>query len=147
MRFSASAASAGVAMPSNSNSLRSAISTPSRDADQWTPRPAELDRDMIRSLLLLDFDLQQHELCRGQLALMLASDDAQLTGEHAFRKLRQVECRGIPTSATAELRGDRRRRRHPVPLEPGNRWRAALRLTSLPGDESCRAPAGDHRRC
>src|SRR5262245_7953998 len=118
MRFSASAASAGVAMPSNSNSLRSAISTPSRDPDQWTPRPAELDRHVIGALLLLDLDLQQQELRRDQLALLLARDDTQFTGEHALGKLRQVECRGIPTSATAELRGNRRRRRHPVPLEP-----------------------------
>src|SRR5207253_2776547 len=44
MRFSASAASEGVAAPSNSNSRLSPITlSPCRsDPDQWTPRPSKL---------------------------------------------------------------------------------------------------------
>src|SRR5258705_7956140 len=67
MRFSASAASAGVAAPSNSNSRLSPIANSSRrsDPDQWTPRPSQLDADVVPSLLLLRLDLQHDEL-RGR---------------------------------------------------------------------------------
>src|SRR5262249_24884666 len=59
------------------------------------------------SLLLLDFDLQQHELRRGENDLSPAGQDADLPGEHALGKLREVEGGGVPPGPTTEACGNR----------------------------------------
>src|SRR5215470_18382649 len=80
MRFNASAASEGVAAPSNSNSRLSAITIPSgrRDPDQWTPRPSKLDADVVRTLPLLGLDLEHHELRRRETDVLLSDRDREL---------------------------------------------------------------------
>src|SRR5262245_4494824 len=62
MRFKASAASDGLALPSNSNTCLSPISAPPAraHANQWPPGPSQLDGDVVRPLLLLHFDLEQY---------------------------------------------------------------------------------------
>src|SRR5262245_44329006 len=109
MRFSASAASEGVAAPSNSNSRLSPITISPRrcDPDQWTPRPSHLDADMIRALALLRLDLENDELGRGQLDLLFPDRDRELTREHSLGELREVERRGVPAGASVELRRNR----------------------------------------
>src|SRR5262249_24086033 len=66
IRFSASAASAGDATPSYSNSLRPIPVPPRGDPDQRPLGPAQLHRDVIRPLLLLDLDLEHQEFRRRQ---------------------------------------------------------------------------------
>src|SRR5215469_430028 len=99
MRFSASAASEGVAAPSNSNSRLSPITTSSRrsDPDQWTPRPSKLDADVIRALSLLGLDLQDHELGRRQPDLLISDGDRELASEDAFGQLGEIERRRVST--------------------------------------------------
>src|SRR5215813_7648066 len=85
MRFSASAASEGVAAPSNSNSRLSPITIPSgrSDSNQRTPRPSKLDADVVRTLPLLGLDLQDDELGSRELDLLIADGDRELAGQHA----------------------------------------------------------------
>src|SRR5262245_36301432 len=96
MRFRTSAASPGVAAPSNSNELRLLMGLLSsrcwewrcsggRDLDQRPARPAQLDGDRIGALLLLHLDLEQQELRRGQSGRMLAPVHGQLARQHAAR--------------------------------------------------------------
>src|SRR5690242_18197449 len=66
IRFSASAASAGDATPSYSNSLRPIPVPPCSDSDQRPLGPTKLHCDVIRPLLLLDLDLEHQELGRRQ---------------------------------------------------------------------------------
>src|SRR5207253_3617106 len=89
MRFSASAASDGVAAPSNSNSRLSPITiSPCRsDPDQWTPRPSKLDADVIRALPLFGLDLENDELGRCQPDLLITDGDRQLTRQNSFGQL------------------------------------------------------------
>src|SRR4029077_19591545 len=116
MRFSASAASEGVAAPSNSNSRLSAITISSHrsDPDQWTPGPPELDADVIRALALLYLDLEHDELGRGELDLLFADHDRELTREDALGQLREVKRRSVPPGPSVELR--RNRGGHLLPL-------------------------------
>src|SRR5262245_50233185 len=109
IRFSASAASEGVAAPSNSNSRLSPITTSSRrsDPDQWTPRPSKLDADVVRALSLLGLDLENDELGRRQLYLVIPNGDRQLARQHAFGQLRQVERGGVAARPSVKLRGNR----------------------------------------
>src|SRR5262245_28501485 len=109
IRFSASAASEGVAAPSNSNSRLSAITiSPYRsDPDQWTPGPPKLDADVIRALPLLDLDLEHDELGRGELDLLFPDHDRELTREDALGQLGEVKRRGIPPSPRVKLRRNR----------------------------------------
>src|SRR6267143_2730145 len=118
IRFSASAASEGVAAPSNSNSRLSPITIPSgrSDSDQWTPRPSKLDADVIRALPLFGLDLENDELGRRQLDLLLTHGDRQFAREHPFGELRQIKRRRVPAGATVEL--CRNRGAHVLPL----RW-------------------------
>src|SRR5262249_572004 len=89
MRFSASAASAGVAAPSNSNSRLSPITNSSRrsDPDQWTPRPSHLDAHVIPPLLLLRLDLQHDELRRREPDLLFSRYQRDFTGQQSLREL------------------------------------------------------------
>src|SRR5712691_11315559 len=91
IRFSASAASEGVAAPSNSNSRLSPITiSPSRsDPDQWTPRPSKLDADVVRALPLLGLDLEKDELGRRELDLLISHGDRNLSRQHPSGELRQ----------------------------------------------------------
>src|SRR5215831_5210171 len=116
MRFNASAASEGVAAPSNSNSRLSPITIPSgrSDSNQWTPRPSKLDADVIRALPLLRLDLQDHELGGRELDLLIADGDRELSGQDAFGQLGQVERGRVPAGARVELR--RNRGNHVLPL-------------------------------
>src|SRR5437899_6030399 len=116
MRFSASAASEGVAAPSNSNSRLSPITlSPCRsDPDQWTPRPSKLDADVVRALPLLGLDLENHELGRREPDLLVSHRDRELTRQYAFGELRQIERCRVPAGTTVELR--RNRGTHLLPL-------------------------------
>src|SRR5215831_8746561 len=116
MRFSASAASEGVAAPSNSNSRLSPITIPSgrSDSNQRTPRPSKLDADMVRTLPLLGLDLEDDELGRRQLDLLIANRDRQLTRQHALGQLRQVERSGV--AACPSMKFLRNRSAHLFPL-------------------------------
>src|SRR5438445_12648917 len=116
MRFSASAASEGVAAPSNSNSRLSPITlSPCRsDPDQWTPRPSKLDADVVRALPLLGLDLENHELGRREPDLLVSHRDRELTRQYAFGELRQIERCRVPAGTTVELR--RNRGAHLLPL-------------------------------
>src|SRR5262245_44385286 len=116
MRFSASAASDGVAAPSNSNSRLSAITVSSRssDPDQRTPGPPKLDTDVIRPLPLLGLDLEHDELSRRELNVLFADHDRELTREDALGQLGEVKRRGVPPGPCVELR--RNRGGHPLPL-------------------------------
>src|SRR5438445_8926232 len=116
MRFSASAASDGVAAPSNSNSRLSAIAISScrSDTDQWTPGPPKLDADVVRALPLLGLDLEHHELGRRELDVLFPDHDRQLPREHALGQLSEVERRGIPPGPSVKLR--RNRGGHLLPL-------------------------------
>src|SRR5215467_3945830 len=116
MRFSASAASEGVAAPSNSNSRLSAITISSRrsDPDQWTPGPPELDADVIRSLPLLGLDLEHDELGCRELDVLLSDHDRELTREDALGQLSEIKRCGIPPGPSVELR--RNRGGHLLPL-------------------------------
>src|SRR5215475_11270902 len=109
IRFSASAASEGVAAPSNSNSRLSAITIPPglSDADQRTPRPSKLDADVVRALSLFGLDLENQELGCRELDVLLSDRDRELTRQNAFGELRQVERCRVPASATVELRRNR----------------------------------------
>src|SRR5215470_6003462 len=109
MRFSASAASEGVAAPSNSNSRLSPITIPSgrSDSNQWTPRPSKLDADVIRALPLLGLDLEDDELGRRQLDLLIPHGARQLARQHALGQLRQVERSGVAACPGVKLRGNR----------------------------------------
>src|SRR2546427_3781776 len=116
MRFSASAASEGVAAPSNSNSRLSPITlSPCRsDPDQWTPRPSKLDADVVRALPPLGLDLENHELGRREPDLLVSHRDRELTREYAFGELRQIERCRVPAGTTVEFR--RNRGAHLLPL-------------------------------
>src|SRR5262245_1786358 len=106
MRFSASAASEGVAAPSNSNSRLSPITIPSgrSDTDQRSPRPSKLDADVVRALSLFGLDLQNHELGSRELDALLSDRDRELARQNTFGELRQVERCRVPAGATVELR-------------------------------------------
>src|SRR5215510_4116172 len=123
MRFSASAASEGVAAPSNSNSRLSAITISSHrsDPDQWTPGPPKLDADVIRSLPLLGLDLEHDELGCRELDVLLSDHDRQLTREDTLGQLSEVKRRGIPPCPSMELR--RNRGGHVLPLRCWHRRR------------------------
>src|SRR5262249_49224191 len=116
MRFSASAASEGVAAPSNSNSRLSAITISSHcsDPDQWAPGPPTLDADVIRPLPLLGLDLEYNELGRRKLDLLFSDHDRELTREDALGQLSEVERCCIPPGPSVELR--RNRGGHMLPL-------------------------------
>src|SRR5262245_49868720 len=116
MRFSASAASEGVAAPSNSNSRLSAITISSHrsDPDQWTPRPPKLYADVIRPLPLLGLDLEHDELSCRELDVLLSNHDRELTREDALGQLSEVKRCGIPPGPSVELR--RNRGGHLLPL-------------------------------
>src|SRR5215813_11898240 len=116
MRFNASAASEGVAAPSNSNSRLSPITIPSgrSDSNQWTPRPSKLDADVIRALPLLRLDLQDDELGRRQPDLLISNRDRQLARQHALGQLRQVKRGSVAACPSVKLR--RNRSAHLLPL-------------------------------
>src|SRR5262245_60530817 len=116
MRFSASAASEGVAAPSNSNSRLSAITISSHrsDPDQWTPRPPKLDADVIRPLPLLGLDLEHDELCCCELDVLLSDHDRELTRADALGQLSEARrCRIRPGPS---VQPGRNRGGHLLPL-------------------------------
>src|SRR5262249_24691746 len=86
MRFNASAASDGVAAPSNSNSRLSPIvaSFPGCDADERAPRPAQLHGHVIRPFLLFDFDVEDDELGCGKLDLMITMHDGDFARKYSL---------------------------------------------------------------
>src|SRR5436309_14186042 len=101
MRFSASAASEGVAAPSNSNSRLSPITIPSgrRDPAQWTSRPSKLHADVVRTLPLLGLDLETHALGRRELNVLISDRDRELAPQAAFGQLRALPRARVPRRA------------------------------------------------
>src|SRR2546428_12964696 len=91
MRFSASAASEGVAAPSNSNSRLSPITTSCSDPNQWTPRPSKLDADMVRALPLLGIDLEKDEIGHREQDLLLSHDERELACENTTGRLSRLD--------------------------------------------------------
>src|ERR671918_562847 len=110
MRSRASAASAGDAVPSNSKTCLSPIvaSPAGAGPDERPPRPSQLHGHVIRALFLLDLDLEDDELRRGQSHRTLPRPDRHLTGEHTPGELGEIEGRGVPARTTPELGRDRR---------------------------------------
>src|SRR5947209_12546698 len=117
MRFSASAASEGVAAPSNSNSRLSPITlSPCRsDPDQWTPRPSKLDADVVRALPPLGLDLENHELGRREPDLLVSHRDRELTRQYAF--WRAASGRTLPRPGGHDRGTSPESRRTPAPSE------------------------------
>jgi hypothetical protein len=57
------------------------------DADERSLRPSQLDRHVIRALLLLDLDLEDDELGGRQRGGTLAGAHGQLAGEDTLGEL------------------------------------------------------------
>src|SRR5215471_15536475 len=97
IRLSASAASAGDAAPSNSNSRRSPISAPLplHRPDQRAARPPERDLHAMAPLPLPDFDVEHQELRGRQRELALPGPDSQFAGEQSLGELGEIERGGV----------------------------------------------------
>jgi hypothetical protein len=58
---------------------------------------------VVRALPLLGLDLENHELGRRELDLLISDRDRELTRQNALGELRQVERCRVPAGATVEL--------------------------------------------